>query len=274
MSSTATSRILDALAGRGKITASTLVVVAHPDDETVGMGAQLSRFHDALLVQLTNGAPRDGRDAAMHGFGTIVEYAFARRVELYTALAAGGAAGVATEIIGIPDQEVCFSLVALTELIAERLRSRATDAIFVLPYEGGHPDHDAASFAVWAACRLIECEGGARPPVIEMTSYHSEDSGLKTGAFLPSDIPVTTLALNSTERLRKRRMIDCFASQRELLAAFGTEVELFRAAPDYDFAQPPPVGELYYERLGWRITGEIWRREVRAALEAFGLRLQ
>jgi hypothetical protein len=44
-----------------------MIVVAHPDDETIGMGAQLCRFRDALLLQVTDGAPRDGHDAAAHG---------------------------------------------------------------------------------------------------------------------------------------------------------------------------------------------------------------
>jgi N-acetylglucosamine malate deacetylase 2 len=67
-------------------------------------------------------------------------------------------------------------------------------------------------------------------------------------------------------------MIDCFASQIEQLAPFGTGVECFRMAPEYDFGQPPHAGELYYERLGWGITGEMWRRHAGAALEALGLR--
>jgi hypothetical protein len=66
-------------------------------------------------------------------------------------------------------------------------------------------------------------------------------------------------------------MIDRFVSQRELLAAFGTEIERFREAPDYDFTQPPHQGELHYERLGWNITGALWRRYARAALDSFGL---
>jgi N-acetylglucosamine malate deacetylase 2 len=107
-----------------------------------------------------------------------------------------------------------------------------------------------------------------------MASYHVGAKGLETGIFLSSNAPVTTLALTSTDRLRKRRMIDCFASQRELLAPFGIEVESFRITPDYDFAQPPHPGELYYERLGWGITGEIWRCQAKAALEALGVEMR
>ena len=67
-------------------------------------------------------------------------------------------------------------------------------------------------------------------------------------------------------------MVDFFTSQRDLLAGFTIEVERFREAPQYDFARPPHPGELYYETLGWRITGDVWRRHAQVSLEALGLR--
>src|SRR5206468_268195 len=134
------NEILEILAERRTVERRAMIIVAHPDDETIGMGAQLCRFHDALLLQITDGAPRDGRDAAAHGFASIAEYAFARRVELRAAVEAGRAGGVRTEVVGIPDQEACLDLVTLTEHILGRLQEEAPGAIFVQPYEGGHPD--------------------------------------------------------------------------------------------------------------------------------------
>ena len=64
---TGAAATIGALAERRTVKARVMIVVAHPDDETIGMGAQLNRFDDALLVQVTDGAPRDGRDAAAHG---------------------------------------------------------------------------------------------------------------------------------------------------------------------------------------------------------------
>jgi LmbE family N-acetylglucosaminyl deacetylase len=71
------AEILEILAERRTVEPRVMIVVAHPDDETIGMGAQLCGFHDALLLQVTDGAPRDGRDAAAHGFANIADYAFA-----------------------------------------------------------------------------------------------------------------------------------------------------------------------------------------------------
>jgi hypothetical protein len=141
----------------------------------------------------------------------------------------------------------------------------------VQPYEGGHPDHDAAAFAVQTARSLIATEDRLPPAIIEMTAYHADGPRLVTGNFLPTDCPVTTIELSSEDRLRKRRMIDCFKSQRYLLAGFTTEVERFREAPQYDFARVPHSGEFHYEMLGWSITGEVWRRHAQGALEALGL---
>ena len=84
--------ILEAVAEGAIVERPVMIVLAHPDDETIGMGAQLCRFRNALLVQITDGAPRAGLDAAAHGFAGIREYAFARRIELYAALDAAAVA--------------------------------------------------------------------------------------------------------------------------------------------------------------------------------------
>jgi len=57
----------------------------------------------------------------------------------------------------------------------------------------------------------------------------------------------------------KRRMLQCFATQRTTLAPFSRYVESFRVAPMYDFTKAPHRGRLYYEKFPWGVTGEEWR---------------
>src|SRR3954466_10614255 len=64
-----------------------LLVVAHPDDDILGAGALLARLPWTRIVYVTDGAPRDGRDARGHGFAGPEDYAAARRREALAALA-------------------------------------------------------------------------------------------------------------------------------------------------------------------------------------------
>lgn len=258
--------ILDALAQRVTIDDKIGIIAAHPDDETIGMGAQLGRFSNAVLLHTTDGAPRDGHDSAVHGFGTISGYAASRRNELAAALRAGGADRVRCQTLGMADRASWLDLAALARSIADWLRTQRPAAVFVQPYEGGHPDHDAVAFSVYAACRLNEMEGEAAPDVIEMASYYADGDRRATGRFLPGGGKVVRLKLSEPARRRKQAMLDCFVTQRETLAGFETETEQFRLAPKYDFTRAPHAGRLYYERYDWGISGAMWRRCASAAL--------
>ncbi len=88
----AAGALLAELAGDRSIATRLMIVVAHPDDETIGIGGQLRRLRDVSLLHVTDGAPRDGEDAGRHGFAALADYAAARRQELAEALAAGDAA--------------------------------------------------------------------------------------------------------------------------------------------------------------------------------------
>jgi LmbE family N-acetylglucosaminyl deacetylase len=258
--------ILALLAADEPVAARVMIIVAHPDDETIGLGAQLHRFADALLVHVTDGAPRDGDDARAYGFARIADYATARRAELAAALREGGAEGLRRLALDIPDKQAWRDLAGLARRVAGLLRSERPAAIFTHAYEGGHPDHDAAAFAVHAACQLV-----AAPPIIEMPFYHRRDGRLVTGEFLPASARGVAIPLRPEDRERKRRMIDRFATQRWLLDQFDNAAERFRRAPAYDFRQPPHPGELHYETLGWGIGGADWRRTAAATWASLGL---
>ncbi|MBB5692980.1 PIG-L deacetylase family protein [Muricoccus pecuniae] len=257
---------LHRIARREAVEDPVALVVAHPDDETLGAGAVMPLFRRLLIIQVTDGAPRNLADARAAGFDSAESYAAAREQELEAALAAGGVRA-ARLVLGVADQGASLAMAGIARDIAGVLRRHGARAVFTHPYEGGHPDHDATAFCTRAAAGLL---GAEAPALIEMPFYHAGPEGWSVGRFLPGGPEPVVLQLDEDERARKRAMIAAFASQAATLSQFPVEQESLRPAPDYDFAAPPHPGTLLYERYGWGMDGARWRAlaaEARAALE-------
>jgi N-acetylglucosamine malate deacetylase 2 len=239
---------------------SVAIVVAHPDDETIGVGAQLAHLRDPLIVHVTDGAPRR--------LGAAREdYARTRREELIAALRAGGAGSAQRRELGVADQEASLILTRIATMIEELLVGRRPEVVLTHPYEGGHPDHDATAFAVHAALGMMKRKGVTVPLLLEFTSYHAGESGMVTGEFLPADgCEENGVVLTAEAQQRKQWMFDCFVSQSDMLRNFAVTCERFRVAPSYDFAKPPHEGQLFYDRFDWGMTGSRWRTLAREAL--------
>jgi LmbE family N-acetylglucosaminyl deacetylase len=248
------------------------VIVAHPDDETIGCGAQLERLDEVCVVVATDGAPRDLVDAHANGVDSAEVYAELRRRELALALALGGIPEAWLIRFGIPDQEAAFHLVDLTHRLNALFARCLTRVVLTHAYEGGHPDHDAVAFSVHAAARLRRlC--GQTIAIVEMPYYAEGPNGMAVQHFVaaPGCGPEIVLRLTERERTVKRRMIAAHASQQRVLAAFATDTERFRLAPTCNFTRPPNGGRLYYERYDWGMTGERWRTLAHDALKQLEL---
>jgi N-acetylglucosamine malate deacetylase 2 len=245
----------------------TMVVFAHPDDETIGAGALLARLPGVRLLCATDGAPIDRRWWGDPSCASREAYAELRRRELLAALAVPNVPPDALVQLAYPDQQLSLRLAELSQHLADAIGRAAPEVVLTHPYEGGHPDHDAVAFAVQNAATLLRRAGRPAPEIAEFASYHAEADGWVAGRFLPAEkCAEFTCTLSPAEQGAKRRMLDAYASQRRTLAQFGVEREAFRPAPRYDFTAPPHDGALWYERFDWGCTGAEWRARAAAAL--------
>jgi len=255
-----------------------LLVAAHPDDETIGAGGMLARLRDITVLHITDGAPRNPADSLAAGFQCREDYAAARRRELNAAMQVAGIDAGRLRCLNVTDQEASLAMAYITMRLLYLMRELRPGAVLTHAYEGGHPDHDAAAFAVRAAC----ARAPAPPDVFEFPSYHAAAQvwaagssearpvRMETGHFLAGTDQGETYVLNEAARERKRRMLECFPTQREMLRHFELNEERFRPAPAYDFTAAPHAGTLLYESFGWGITGDRWRLLAAKALKTLG----
>lgn len=246
------------------------IVVAHPDDETIGCGATLSRLADAALMLVTDGSPLAGADAQRAGFLSPADYRAARAQELRAALAIAGVDSCRLVEFKIADQGVCSALAPLARRLASFFDERGIAVVLTHAFEGGHPDHDGVAFCVHAAAALL---GARAPAVIEMPFYHLGEDGATMVAqrFCDGDDEVV-VDLPACYRQSKSAMMRAHASQEPTLRSFGCESERYRFARKYDFHTLPNEGRIFYSTFDSGFAPQNWPRAAQEALVALGLR--
>jgi N-acetylglucosamine malate deacetylase 2 len=259
-------RFLERLAVGGLVDARRVAVaVAHPDDEAIGLGAQLTRLAGVTVIHATDGAPRRPSVAAEHGFASPAEYAVARRLELERVMMLGGVPIADRFCLGLPDQEAALNLARLARALARLFEERETEIALTHAYEGGHADHDAVAFALHAAA-LLRRKAGNAIEIVEMPFYHADGNGWGVQRFLPAEqTPEVALAIPEDARPMKAEMLRSHRTQSETLKLFDMAHERFRIAPSYAFGTLPNGGALLYERYDWGMTGARWRELVTTA---------
>jgi len=248
------------LAGGGRIAEPVAIVVAHADDETLFAGPLLGRADDALLVHVTDSAPRDMTDARRLGFATRADYAAARAAEVDAALVALGARP-RRNAHGVPDQDAVLRIAAIADRLVDELAGVAMVATHA--YEGGHPDHDAVACAVRLAVGRLD----PTPALVEFPSYHLRGDARIWAEFWPDAAhPEHIRPLDAADAARIEAALAAHASQAGVFEGWRPSVERWRAAPDHDFTAPPPPVACLYDRFGWAITSDRWRRHAAAAI--------
>ena len=246
------------------------VVTAHPDDETIGCGAQLPWLTGITIITVTNGAPRDLIDAHARGFASAQDYANARRTELRKALSIADIPDHDSIGLDVPDQEVASNLGASTRALCEIFATRQTRLVLTHAIEGGHPDHDAVALAVRATVALY-ARSGHKISIVEMPYYRAGVRGIVYQTFVPPAGRQIRVKLGAWEQLRKREMLAAHASQASVLAGFSIVEEKFRVAAPFDFRTLPNRDQLLYDQYSSRLTGERWLALAVAALREFDL---
>ena len=116
-----------------------LVIGAHPDDETIGVGGCLGEIDDVHIVLVTDGAPRSVDNPAA--------YAARRRQELLKAMAVVRIGANRVIELGIGDQQSSYMMAFLSRRIADLLIGRAVTGIRILVGIGRH-------FRIRGACAV------------------------------------------------------------------------------------------------------------------------
>lgn len=155
-----------------------LVVIAHPDDESFGLGAIIDAYVAAgtrtQVLCLTRGEAST--------LGAHPELAAKRELELSTACDALGVASF--ELCDFPDGGLAdLTPGMLTERIVQSVEAFDPDLILTFdPLEGvtGHPDHRAATLAAVEVARerQIRILGWALPEEVAKTVNAEFDTGL------------------------------------------------------------------------------------------------
>jgi LmbE family N-acetylglucosaminyl deacetylase len=251
-----------------------LLVAAHPDDETIGAGALLSRNKHISILHATDGAPLEMSDALSAGFSSRGAYGSARIAEAREALGLAGVEASNVFNMRLIDQRLSFCLAELTARIVETLTREAPDIVLTHAYEGGHPDHDSVAFACHTAHEI--CSNSQRRPaprLMEFAGYHGENGSIKTHEFLfAMGAQEIQHRLTLNEQNLKTLMLTTFRTQAKTLQPFlPPQIEKYRYAPKYDFYRPPHSGKLFYEHFDWGMDGATWRRLAQNALAELNL---
>ena len=231
----------------------TLVIVAHPDDETIMCGGLLQRMQRPCVVFATDGAPEDsyfwGR------FDSRERYAAIREEEAQGALAAVGVDQIEflakQSEVPLTDQLLYRALPAAFAALSRIIERRRPECLLTLAYEGGHPDHDSVSFLSAQLGRTF------RVPVWEAPLYHrGVDGNGVYQRFVEEGGEVLEHRVSGKELQAKQRMLSCYKSQFDSLPSFNVELERFRPQAAYEYSRRPHPGKLNYELWQWRMTPE------------------
>lgn len=226
---------------------SYLFVLAHPDDD-VFISGHIQRFlADELEVHcvwLTSGGYMGGAMKRERELFAVAEILGLRRSQIHLMRLAD------LGLIGLLETVIQY-LIRLFEAVEPK-------AVYVNAFEGGHPDHDCASFAVFEARRRSGCSF----EILEFPLYNGAGSfrqwRWQINTFPNGDGIAQYLPLTFQEVATKHRTMRIYASQWMYMIparlACSTKKMVREGEPkrlchpDRDHTVKPHSGKLNYER--------------------------
>jgi LmbE family N-acetylglucosaminyl deacetylase len=237
-----------------------MVVAAHPDDETIAVGGLLQTVPELILIHLTKGVPRDLSYAINADCMSRESYADMRLSELWNAMKFGNIKIGLYANFNLTDQETSFNMAGIAFRLAKFIRDNKPALLFTHAYEGGHPDHDTASFATRAALKMLLNENSPIPKLYEFPIYNNHNDQSLYNTFIPYKEEMgVEIALDEEKIAKKKKMLKQFISQKKIISKMSINTERFRLAPQYDFTIKPHNGILFYEVFNWGITWKYWQ---------------
>jgi N-acetylglucosamine malate deacetylase 2 len=213
--------------------AHTFLLVAHPDDESIGAGLLLQRLRHAYIVFCADGPSWWPPDWLIYGLPH--KRAQLRNQEAHRAIGITGK-NHCIQFLGYPDGWLITHLEDAYRALADLLRAWQPQHVVTHAFEGGHEDHDACSFLASQLSKVFDFQ------VWEMPLYYRDAS---TGAIIrqtfTSDDPDSEIIIpvSESELKVKRAMLSAHKSQRAIVAGFDPAIERFRPQPVYDYSRVP-----------------------------------
>ncbi len=250
-----------------------LVLVAHPDDETLGAGGLIATAAAAgasVTIVLATDGEASHPNSPTHSQARLAQL---RRAEM-TAAVEQLAPGALIEFLGLPDSQLTASAVELTRAITS-LAERAT--LLLTPWSGDrHPDHRACADAGALAAQATGVEHWQFPiwawhwgtpqspefPQGQMRRFCLEDDAVtaKREAIAAHHSQCTALSAAAGDEA---------ILNDSMLAHFRRDYEIFVLADNAPASTAGYFDELYeHDRDPWQLTTRFYERRKRDLLLA------
>ncbi len=217
-----------------------LFVMPHPDDEIVGSCILIKDFlikKKITLAFLTNGVICPNKN----WFWKRKNYKKDVSIRYQEMLKSVANLGVDDFFLqDIPTRNLKSNIDKSYAFLKEIILYKDIDTLFCPAYEGGHQDHDVASFIV--SKLKSHCK------IFEFPEYNFYGQTINSNTFFDINGTEKIIDLDCKQRVFKAKSMNIYNSEKKNLKYINLKQECFRPLVSYDYSSPPYEGVLFYRR--------------------------